>query len=214
MATDLANKIVDNALELAELSSWEAVRLHDIAAALGIGLNDIRRYFREKEEIAEAWFDRADRAMLDSAKAPDFATLATRQRLQRLILAWLEALNVHKRVTREMIYHKLEPGHLHVQIPGLLRVSRTVQWLREAAGRNATFVRRALEETGLTSIYLLTFALWLHDDSAGAQRSTRFLERRLSEAERLWHWVDHHCPPKTAKPASQSHGRPDARRTT
>lgn len=202
MATDLANKIVDSALELAEQGLWEAVRLHDIAAALDIGLNDIRRYFREKEEIAEAWFDRADRAMLDAAQAPDFAALDTRQRLQRLILAWLGALSAHKRVTREMIYNKLEPGHLHVQIPGLLRVSRTVQWLREAAQRDATFVRRAFEETGLTTIYLLTFALWLHDDSEGAQRSTRFLEQRLTEAERLSHWVYGGCTPKTAKPAA------------
>ena len=201
MAADLANKIVDCALELAEQGSWESVRLHDIAVALGIGLNDIRRHFREKEEIAEAWFDRADRTMLDAAKAPDFATLDTRKRLQRLIFAWLGALSGHKRVAREMIYHKLEPGHLHVQIPGLLRVSRTVQWLREAGGRDATFVRRALEETGLTTIYILTFALWLHDDSPDARRSARFLERRLSEAERLLHWADRLCPPKTAKPA-------------
>ena len=202
MATDLANKIVDSALALAEQRSWEAVRLHDIAAALGIELNDIRRHFREKEEIAEAWFDRADRAMLEAAQAPDFAALATRPRLQRLIFAWLGVLSAHKRVTREMIYNKLEPGHLHVQIPGLLRVSRTVQWLREAAGRDATFVRRALEETGLTTIYLLTFACWLHDDSPDTQRSKHFLEQRLREAERLSHWVYGGCTPKTSTPAA------------
>lgn len=202
MAAELADKIVDCALELAEQRSWEAVRLHDIAAALGISLNDIRRHFREKEEIAEAWFDRADRAMLDAAKTPDFVALATRQRLQRLILAWLGALSAHKRVTREMIYNKLEPGHLHVQIPGLLRVSRTVQWLREAAQRDATFVRRALEETGLTTIYLLTFAHWLHDDSQGVQRTARFLEHRLTEAERLSHWVYGGCVPKTGRPVA------------
>lgn len=200
MATDLANKIVDSALELAEQGSWEAVRLHDIAAALGIELNDIRRHFREKEEIVEAWFDRADRAMLNAAKAPDFAALATRQRLHHLIFAWLGALDTHKRVTREMIYNKLEPGHLHVQIPGLLRVSRTVQWLREAAGRDATFVRRAFEETGLTTIYLLTFACWLHDDSPGAQRSRHFLEQRLREAERLSRWAYGSRRPDTAAP--------------
>ena len=202
MTSDFADEIVNCTLELAEQRSWEAVRLHDIAAVLDIGLNDIRRYFREKEEIAEAWFDRADRAMLDAAKTPDFPTLDTRQRLQCLILAWLGALAAHKRVTREMIYNKLEPGHLHVQIPGLLRVSRTVQWLREAAGRDATFARRALEETGLTTIYLMTFAFWLHDDSPDARRSTCFLERRLSEAERLSHWVDGVCPAKTARPAA------------
>ena len=202
MTSDFADEIVNCALELAEQRSWEAVRLHDIAAVLDIGLNDIRRHFREKEEIAEAWFDRADRAMLDAAQASDFATLDTRQRLQRLILAWLGALNAHKRVTREMIYNKLEPGHLHVQIPGLLRVSRTVQWLREAAGRDATFVRRAFEETGLTTIYLLSFALWLHDSSEDSQRSARFLEQRLTEAERLSHWVYGGDTPKTGMPAA------------
>ena len=178
-------------------------RNHSVSEqSITIRIYRIRRHFREKEEIAEAWFDRADRAMLDAAKAPDFAALATRQRLQRLIFAWLGALSAHKRVTREMIYNKLEPGHLHVQIPGLLRVSRTVQWLREAAGRDATFVRRAFEETGVTTIYLMTFALWLHDDSPGAQRSTRFLEQRLSEAERLSHWVYGGGTPSTPRPAA------------
>jgi len=200
MTAALADKIVDCALELAEQRSWEAVRLHDIATALGIGLEDIRQHFREKEDVVEAWFDRADRAMLDAVKAPDFAALGTRQRLQRLILTWLGALAAHKRVTREMIYNKLEPGHLHVQIPGLLRVSRTVQWLREAAQRDATFARRALEETGLTTIYLLTFAHWLHDDSEGAQRTARFLEHRLTDAERLSRWVFGACAPRAGKP--------------
>jgi AcrR family transcriptional regulator len=201
MTVDLAGKIVDSALELAEQSSWEAVRLNDIAAALGIDLNDIRSHFREKEEIVEAWFDRADRAMLEAAKAADFSALDARQRLYRLILAWLSALSVHKRVTREMICNKFEPGHLHVQIPGVLRVSRTVQWLREAAGCDATFARRAIEELGLTGVYLLTFAVWLRDDSAGVQRSARFLEQRLREAERLLHWVYADRTPKPAKPA-------------
>lgn len=182
-------RIIDAAIALAEQRSWEAVRLHDVAAQLGVPLDAIRRHFREKEALVDAWFDRADAAMLGAAETAGFHALPTRERLGRLILAWLDALAPHRRVTRQMILAKLEPGHLHIQIPALMRVSRTVQWLREAAHRDATLPRRALEETALTTVYLLTFGRWMVDDSPGARDTRRFLERELAVAEGLDHCV-------------------------
>lgn len=183
---NIRDQILDTALELAEQTSWENVRLHDLADRLGISLEVIRRHFREKEDVVEAWFDRADEAMLAAVEAPDFMDLSPRQRLHRLIMTWLAALAPHRRVTRQMIHGKLEPGHVHIQIPGLLRISRTVQWMREAAQRDATHARRALEETGLTTIYLLTFFHWLHDCSQDSVRTSRLLDRCLARAE----WLD------------------------
>ncbi|MGQ0522224.1 MAG: TetR family transcriptional regulator [Betaproteobacteria bacterium] len=185
MPTSESARIVDAAITLAEARSWEAVRLHEVAAALGVTLDDIRQHFREKEDIVDAWFDRADATMLREAEEPGFLELTPRERIRRLIMAWLGALAAHRTVTRQMIYGKLEPGHLHIQIPGLMRVSRTVQWVREAAQRDATFMRRALEETGLTTIYLTTFFHWMNDASPGAIRTERFLDGCLSFAERL-----------------------------
>lgn len=187
-ATD-RERIVDAALAIAADTHWESLRLYDVAANLGISLNDIRWHFREKEDLVEAWFDRADTAMLAVPETPGFHELTSTKRIHKLIMAWLDALASYRLVTRQMIVNKLEPGHFHVQIPGLLRVSRTVQWVREAAGRNATFVRRALEETALTSIYLATFAHWMSDDSVDSQKTRRFLELRLRDAERLDHLV-------------------------
>ncbi len=188
-ATFTADQIVDIALSLAEQRSWEALRLHDVAASAGISLDDIRQHFREKEDLVDAWFDRADQAMLRAAEAMEFQTLPTPQRLQRLIMTWLETLAPHRQVTRQMILGKLEPGHLHIQIPALMRVSRTVQWIREAAQQDAVYLRRALEETGLTSIYLMTFVRWMWDESPGASATRRFLERRLAAAATLSRWV-------------------------
>lgn len=182
---DIRDRIVDTAIALAEQSSWEGVRLHTVAAELDMTLDDIRQHFREKEELIDAWFDRADSAMLKAAETPDFPGLTPRQRLHRLIMIWLGTLADHRWVTRQMIHGRLEPGHLHIQIPSLLRISRTVQWLREAAFRDATYLRRALEETGLTTIYVLTFCRWLHDDSPDSISTSRFLDRNLALAERL-----------------------------
>ncbi len=178
-----AEAIVDCALDLAESRSWEAVRLADVARATGLSLEDIRGHFAEKEDVVEAWFDRADRAMLEDAAGTAFRRLPPRQRVHRAIMAWLTALAPHRGVTRQMILGKCEPGHLHVQIPGLLRVSRTVQWVREAAGRDATYLHRALEESVLTSIYLMTFIRWMGDDSPDAALTRRLLDRLLGIAE-------------------------------
>lgn len=175
--------IVDAALALAEQAGWEPVRLHNVADAMGSDLEAIRSQFREKEDIAEAWFDRADRAMLAAASAPGFSEASADDRVQRLIFTWLDVLSVHRRVTRQIILGKLEFGHLHVQIPALLRISRTVQWLREAAARDATGLERALDETGLTAIFVTTFVRWLTDDSPNSQATRQLLTRLMQTAQ-------------------------------
>lgn len=178
-------QIVDAALRLAAQHSWESLRLHQLAAELGISLNDIRAHFREKEDIVDAWFDRADRAMLDEGSKPEVVSLDARRRLHRLLMTWLGTLTAHKTVTRQMVANKLEPGHLHYQLGGLLRISRTVQWWREAAGRDASLPRRAFEETILTGAYLATFARWMTDATADDRHASALLERLLAGAERL-----------------------------
>lgn len=180
----IRDAIINTAVALAARASWEAVRLYDIAAELNISLDDIRSYFREKEDLVDAWFDRADGIMLREAEAAGFLDLAPQQRIHRLIMVWLNALAVQRKVTRQMILAKMEPGHIHIQVPAVMRISRTVQWIREAAQRDATFLRRALEESVLTTIYLMTFFFWMRDESPGSSRTQQFLDRNLSLA--MW----------------------------
>ena len=181
--SELARRIVDTAVELAEQSSWESVRLRQVAEALGIGLDEVRSCFREKDELIDAWFERADDAVLQLADSGELAQLSQRERLFRLIMAWLDAQEAHRRVSRQMIQSKLEPGHLHIQIPALMRISRTVQWMREGAGLQDTGVMRAVLETATTAIYLAAFVSWMSEDTAGSPRTRRRLEGMLAQAE-------------------------------
>jgi AcrR family transcriptional regulator len=179
-----ASAILDAALVLAEQRGWDAVHVYDIAQVLGIGLTDIQRHYGDKDEIAEAWFDRADAALLAQPQTPGWNALTHRQRLHRAICAWLDALAPHRRVTAAMLRYKLQPEHVHLQVLGVMRISRTVQWVREVAGVPSVGWRRETEEAVLTSIYLATFARWLADSSPGAASTRRFLDRWLSLAER------------------------------
>jgi AcrR family transcriptional regulator len=179
----LAEQILDTAVRLAEGSSWESVRLHHVATEMGIDLEVIHRFFRQKDDLVEAWYDRADRAMLADAALPDYLSLSSRERLYRSITCWLMSMQRHRRVSRDMLMYKFELGHLHLQVLGLLRISRTVQWMLESAHRDAVHLRRVVEEIGLSKIFVASFVHWLFDNSNEAEKTKRMLDLLLRRAE-------------------------------
>jgi AcrR family transcriptional regulator len=180
-----AELILETALALGERHGWDAVHLHDVAREMGLVLADIHRHFRQKDELAEAWFDRADLALVRAGESPEWDSLAVRERLLRTILAWFDTLAPHRELSVEMLRYKLQPDHLHLQAAGLMRVSRTVQWIRETACLPTVGWRRELEEAVLTGIFLSTVGCWLLDRSPGARRTRAWLEGQLAAAERV-----------------------------
>ena len=182
-AQDLARAILDTALDLGERRGWDAVHLHDIAAVMEIPIADIQRCYPHKDAIAEAWFDRAEAALVAMAGTQGWMELSPRQRLFRTIVGWLDSLANHKELTAAMLRYKAQPDHLHLHVQGLIRISRTVQWIRETAALPETGWRRELQEIALTGIYLSTLSRWLADDSPNNTRTHALLDRLLSIAE-------------------------------
>jgi AcrR family transcriptional regulator len=181
----LEDRVVDAALELAEERGWEGVRLYRVADRLGLSLGDVRAHYRDLDAVADAWLGRADRAMLGRRDDAGFAELAPRERLYAVITRWLDTLVGHRRVTGEIFRAKLYPGHPHHNVALVMWLSRTVQWLREAAQLDATGRRRQVEEIGLTALFVATLAVWLGDGSDNQERTRRFLNRRLAASDRL-----------------------------
>jgi AcrR family transcriptional regulator len=196
---DLGHAIMALALEQAERTGWEGLRLHDVAAALDISLADLYRHFREADAIAESWLTKADQAML-GVQDPSFAGLGPTERIERVILLWLDTLAPHRAVTRQILVGKLYPGHPHFVASLLVRLSRTVQWVREAALLRGGPPRRQIVEIALTWLFVATVASWCVDGSQGQQRTRRFLARRLRDVERLQAW----CPRAAARSRSSS----------
>ena len=70
----------------------------------------------------------------------------------------------------------------------MIRISHTVQWFREAAGYSDSLPLRAVAESAHTGIYLLTFTHWMYDDSFGAERTRRLLNRLLHKTACILPW--------------------------
>jgi AcrR family transcriptional regulator len=176
-------RILAAALDLGEQRGLHAVHLHDIAKTAGVTLVEIRRHFPDKDVLTEAWFDQADDALLRTSERPGWDACSPRQRLHHALFARLQVLAPHRVLTAEMLRYKLQPEHL--QALGVMRVSRTVQWIREVAMLPTIGWRRGRgEEAVLTAIYLTTFARWLIDDSPASARTHAVLDRLLAAAER------------------------------
>ncbi len=177
-------QILESALRLGDEQSWDQVRLYDIAKDLNISLVDIQRYYSQKDDLVEAWFDGADQAVLE-LKSACIAELPMPERLHKIIFTWFDSLAQHKRLVRQMLHYKLEPLHTHLQFQGVLRVSRTVQWFLESAGVESTNPRRIIDEIGLTSMYLATLSYWLMDNSDNQENSRAFLTKKLELADKI-----------------------------
>ena len=181
----MQQQILDIALQLADNSSWEQLTLQQVASALQISLADIYRHYRQKDDLVDAWFDRADLVLL-SARISN--ALPASVRLQQAIQYWLASLAPYHKLTGQMLLYKLEPGHIHLQLAGILRISRTVQWLREAASLEATGLSRIGQELALSSLFVAVFIYWLNDNSPAQQRSKQLLQHKLlyGDAVQLW----------------------------
>jgi len=177
--------IVHAALRLAQQAgSWDAVHVHAVAREAGMTLEELHRYFGDKDGIAGGLFDIADAALLACSRRPGWGELAIRERLYRAVMAWLDALAPHQRTVTGMLGYKLHPEHVHLQVRGVARISRTAQWIRETAMLPSVGWRREVEETVITTIYLTTFSRWLTDRSLGTQSTRSLLRRLLAVAER------------------------------
>ncbi|HEX9570174.1 MAG TPA: TetR/AcrR family transcriptional regulator [Rhodospirillales bacterium] len=177
-------RILETALTLAGDKGWQEVSFIRLGRRLGMTLAELRRHYRDLDAIADAWFRRAQDAML--AKPPaGFHDRPAKQRLEFLILRWFDALAPYRRITAEMLAGKLWLFHPHHYVPMVFNLSRLIQWLRDAAGLTVQGTRRQAEEIGLTLTFIVTLAVWCRDETEGQARTRAFLAARLDQADAL-----------------------------
>jgi AcrR family transcriptional regulator len=180
-AGELRERILDTALALAEEKGrWSAVRLHDVADRLSISPAEALEHYRDLDAVADAWFIRALKAMV-GPKPAEFMNEPEWRRVEIALLQWFDTLAPHRRVSAQMLRGKLHLSHPHHWLPMIFNLSRTIHWLREAARLPAEYGTREAqrEEVRLTALFVATLRVWVRDDSAGQERTRRFLRREL-----------------------------------
>ena len=176
-----AESILQMALTLASNCTWEQLTFQKLATCMGISLVTLKKYYRSKDDLAEALFECADTAMLNTTAHDEYPDWDTNEKLFHCIINWLEFLTPYKDIVKDILLYKLEPGHFHLQAHGITRISRTVQWFREVAQRPQQGFKVTLDEVAITSLYLISFAFFLRDNSYGSLATRKLLRSMINK---------------------------------
>jgi AcrR family transcriptional regulator len=180
-------KIVDAALRLATSEGWSGLGLDRIAAAAGLGLNDLRGAFASKSQILVAYTRAVDDAVLAKVSPAD-AGVAARDRLFDVLMTRFELMQPHKAGLRRIAADlRAHPGEGLAQL-GV--AARSLYWMLAAAGIDAEGARGAWRIPGLMAVYARVFDIWLDDDDPGLARTMAALDSRLRRGERVIQRMD------------------------
>ncbi|GBQ28535.1 hypothetical protein AA12717_2979 [Gluconacetobacter sacchari DSM 12717] len=163
-------------------------RLGAVAGARGWGMDVLRDvagpdadllFPGGAAELVEAWFDLADRIMIEAARGVEDAHLG--RRVRAVILLRLRAVTPDRDAVRRALAVLLAPGHA-----GLLArvMGRTVDAIWEAAGDHASGLTRQTKRMSLAAIYGQVLLFWLARGDDG-EAVAAFLDRRLAGVVRL-----------------------------
>lgn len=173
---------IDAALALAAEKHWRQVTLADIAARAGIDETALRREYRSKSAILDAFVRRVDDAV-SAGTAPDADGEPVRDRLLDALLRRFDAVTPHKSaiasIARDTAF--MPPFALWAGT----RIVRSMGRMLEDAGIGGRGPFGLLRAKALAAIYGAALCVWLRDDDPELARTTAFLDRRLNDAARV-----------------------------
>jgi AcrR family transcriptional regulator len=178
----IRSDIVDAAMRLAADLDWEEVRLSDIAAEAGVTLAALRGAFDSKDAILGGLTRAVDRAVLAETD-PDMVDEPARERLFDVLMRRFDALQPYQPALRRIA--RSYRGDLLALLAFNSRARRSMQWMLEAAGVDASGRIGLARAQVLVIAYGRTLEVFLREEDPGMARTMAALDRNLRQAERF-----------------------------
>ena len=132
-------------------------------------------------DLALAFHEEGDRAMLDRVAAEDLSTLRYSEKVAALVRFRLEAVDDKELVRRGMTLFAL-PQHA---LDGSRALWGTVDKIWAALGDTSDDINWYTKRATLSGVYGATVLYWLGDDSEGHERTWAFLDRRIADVMQI-----------------------------
>ncbi|WP_121064109.1 COQ9 family protein [Chachezhania antarctica] len=171
-----SDRILDAALNHVPFDGWSTTTLRAAIAEAGVAPALGRALFpRGGVDLALAYHDRGDRAMLARLEETDLTALRFRDRIATAVRFRLEAVEDRDLVRRGMALFAL-PMHAG---DGTKAVWGTCDRIWTALGDSSDDVNWYTKRATLSGVYSSTLLFWLGDDSEGHEATWAFLDRRI-----------------------------------
>lgn len=188
-------QILDTALELFRERGFEETTMRAIAEAAGLSVGNAYYYFRAKEHLVQAFYERSHEEHLEACRE----ILESKRESEKDFAARLRGV-MRKKIDTAMPYHRLsgvlfrtaaDPRNTlnpFSEESRPLRERSTALFAEVLEGSNLKISHKALkaELPNLLWMYHMGIVLfWIHDDSPGCIRTYRLIDRTVTLVVRL-----------------------------
>lgn len=174
--TELRETLLDAALLHVPFDGWSDDALRAAARDLTLDLATAREVFpRGGVDMAIAFHKRGDAQMLRALKAQAMQDLRFRDRVALAVRLRIEAAQDRELVRRGTTLFALPP----YAAEGARLIWGTADQIWTGLGDSAQDYNWYTKRATLSAVYSATVLFWLGDDSAGAQDTWAFLDRRI-----------------------------------
>ena len=184
-------RILDAALELFRERGFEETTMRAIADTAGVAVGNAYYYFRAKEYLVQAFYERTHEEHLEASRE----ILEQERDFEKRLLGVMR-----KKIDTAMPYHQLS-GVLfrtagdprspinpfsHDSEPLRAKATALFQEILEGSDMKVSNKRLKAELPNLLWLFHMGILLfWIHDDSPGCVRTYRFVDRTVSLVVRL-----------------------------
>jgi AcrR family transcriptional regulator len=182
--------IVETALRLFKERGYDRTTMRAIAADAGVSVGNAYSYFASKEHLIQGFYDLVEALHSEAAASILEEERDFEPRLRRTLLAWLEVAAPYHAFATQFFKNAADPTSPLSPFSAESAPAREASidiYRRVVEGSTAKVDRDlAAELPRLLWLYQMGVVLfWVHDRSAGAQRSRELVERTAPLVARL-----------------------------
>ena len=169
-------QLVDAALAHVAFDGWSETTFRAAVSDVGADPAHARTLCpRGALDLAVAYHQRGDRAMVDALQAADLSEMRFRDKVAHAIWLRLEAITDKEAVRRGTALFALP----HMAPEGAKLVWGTADAIWDALGDSSRDVNWYTKRLTLSGVYSAVVLFWLGDDSLGHQATRGFIDRRI-----------------------------------
>lgn len=181
--TEIKEKIISVALDLAEGQGWEYTTLRDIADKSELSMSVLYEVIEDKNDILVLFGRMIDRKIMDGVETGTDDGLTIRERLFDILMDRYEILNEYRGgVIALMDSMALDPKQVVISFP---HICRSMNWMLEASGVETSGVKGALKVAGLSGVYMKVLRTWKNDDTQDLAKTMAALDKALDRSESI-----------------------------
>ena len=176
------DRVVDALLALAAEERFEEISLGAIAARADVTLAEFRDLFASKQAVLAAFLQRIDHVVLEGT-TDDLADENSKERLFDVLMRRLDAMAPYKAGVQGIAEAARREPLLAARLNRL--GLRSMRFMLEAAGIEATGGVGALKLQGLVIAWTRVVSIWLDDEDEGLAATMAELDRQLRLGDSL-----------------------------